>query len=278
MNKKEKFKDKENDEFKYNKCPMLDIAFREKNILFNKIHIAEFEPVITNLNHRPIRRPHVNKIKANFTGKLNRIDIIYDKIRNIYFVVNGQHLFLAVTELINEDKHEKIIRYPCNILLRKSTGKKLLVENSEDRKLSNRYSYRTNDGQERTCYIDTVKMIFDLGVEYLKKNHSSRGVYKYIFENQYGNKEYKRDNIKIMWNQGQNLLKMGLLKKALEERWVSEKIKVELGIAKKSKVCYAKIKIFKKNQKDVNSHKDDVLFWERLLILDKQNVNGIRIR
>lgn len=255
------------DKFEYNKCDLIDVTTHIRKVLYRKIKtIKQYNEVGINLNHRPIQESHLMAIDANFTGAIKPIDLIYCKSEDCYFVVNGQHYFTILDRRIKKGEIAQMHRYPCNVLYRKSTDQKMNCDYEEDAELANRYSYSHNSGQKGVSYIDTVRVIYNLGSKYKDQHHGKvDGIYEYLFNNQYGIQKYSQDYIEKMWQHGQALTERKLFMKAINERWNAKRVRDEIRNTKAIQIYNFNVTMFKKEHDQVKDNKNNPVFWETIL-------------
>lgn len=226
--------------FEYNVPSELDIIFEEMLIPLENIKTDGYEREI---EHRPVRQPHVNKLKASYTGDYIKPKVVYSSEDEYYHVVQGQHLIEAIRQLINEQKIKSMIEMKCDVIKRKSTNMIMDEQNFDDKKLCFQYSYRVTDSQERNCISDTIWMIIQLADEYEEKTGKTHGVIEYIYENQYGYRKLTESTIKIYKGYGNRLKELNLMEKAQKERWGEPIIKAEIEKYKLSSSDMKELKI-----------------------------------
>jgi hypothetical protein len=142
--------------FEYSKFCDINITSERKDIRMKNIVMDKFEVGLHNIDHRPLRKSHVKKIISAYNGVDVPISVAFSSIDNKFHVVDGQHRLDAVNIMIANGQKDKLIRYPCLILRRKDTGKRIDIANQADINLVHKVSYCSNEGSERTCVIDTI--------------------------------------------------------------------------------------------------------------------------
>ncbi len=193
----------------------MDIGFDGKMIPIYQIRADGYE---IGVNHRPIRLAHVNKIKSNFSGDLVPIKVVFDRRDGFYHIVQGQHVFTAFKEQMNDVEIDSI---KCDIIKRKSTGVQLDASKPEDCDLCFEYSFRVTEGQEKNCISDKIVMVMELSKRYERETGKVHGIVDYIYDHQYGYQRLSKETIKLYKNYGESLKTLGLLKQAQRERWVT---------------------------------------------------------
>lgn len=173
--------------------------------------------VMINIDHRPLRTHHVNKIKRNFNGVINPITVMQHTKKGKYLIVDHQHLFKAVTELMEEGKIPKLKKIPCLVLC-DADGNRLYTEYEEHRKLANQISFCSNDGQERTCVGDTIYQICMMVNNYREENNKHQGAYEYVQENGYFSQAYSKETIKKYYSVGKSIGELDMWGEVLLER------------------------------------------------------------
>lgn len=214
---KMEIKPESSEPFEYNQTGSINIAFDEKLIPIDQIKADGYE---LGANHRPIRTAHVNKIKSTFSGDLITIKVVFDSRDSYYHIIQGQHVFTALTQLINEGKIEPKDTIKCDVIKRKSTNIQLDASKFEDRSQCFEYSFRVTEGQEKNCISDTINMVIELSERYERETGKIHGIIDYIFQNQYGYQKLSKETIKLYKNYGESLRRLGLLEQAQRERWV----------------------------------------------------------
>lgn len=255
--------------FKYNTLKDLDIGFKEINIPIVKITTDGYK---RGVNHRPIRQPHVNKIKASFTGDIEKPKVVYSSLDECYHILQRQHLIEAVKQLINEGRIAPIDVIRCDLIIRKSTGQQLDESKPEDRSLCFEYSYRVTDSQERNCSADTIRMVLELADRYKRETGKTRGVLNYIHEHQYGYKILDKGYIGTLKSYGDRLRENNLMEVALKEKWVEAQIKAVLDNYKLRSGNMKDLKINLPEWAYNKLKKYDDKFWLELAHVDKDLV------
>ncbi len=101
------------DDKEYNDSPVMDINFDEKTIPINQIKTDGYE---IGVNHRPLTKAHIRRIKSNFSGNMDSPKVVFDSGNQCYHIVQHQHVFTAFIELMNEGKIERSDTIKCEII------------------------------------------------------------------------------------------------------------------------------------------------------------------
>lgn len=221
--------------FCYNSTGYMDIAFDEKTISIDKIKNDGYD---IGVNHRPIRDPHVNKIKSTFIGDHITIKAVFDSRDGCYHIIQGQHVFTASIQLMS-NKGDIL----CGIIKNKLNGVYLDAGNKEDRDICFEYSYRMTEGQERNCMADKICMVVELSDKYKEESGYTHGVVDYVCNHQYGFQKLSEGTIKQYLSYGNALKKHNLLIYAQKERWDEKMIKSRIEEYKLKKKTYKTINL-----------------------------------
>ena len=213
-------KNKKENSFKYNIPQCLDIDFSEI-IEFPLKDIESDGYLLDNkVNHRPIRKAHVNKIKAAYSeSEIPTIYVCFSGKDNKAHAVQHQHLLVAVQELVKYRKIPSIENIYIRIAKRKSNGELLDSDNVDDARICFKYSYLMTDPTEKNCISDTIAMILQLEKEYIYKTGKKHGATEYIYEKQYGYQKLEYGTINNYKSLGKKLNELDLLEKAQIKRW-----------------------------------------------------------
>lgn len=265
--------------FEYSEFCDINTTTKTKNIRMKNIVMDKFEVGIHNIDHRPVRESHVKKIISSYNGVDVPIIVAYSSKDGKYHVVDGQHRLVAVQRMIKNGQKEKMLRYPCLVLLRKYNGEIIDIANCDDANLVHKVSFSANEGSERTCVIDTIYRVWQIGQQYLFETKRKQGMYDYIIENLHSSRKYSQNTLEIYYNLADklyNVRKDGLfLYEALDGRWDLPKIKDMLKSPKALKLYILKIPL---SNKDVFDNIDpklkrNYLHWNKYFLNQQTKIN-----
>jgi hypothetical protein len=206
------------DSFVYNFTNTLDVTFDEQLIFIDRIKTDGYE---IGVNHRPVRTPHVNKIKSTFIGDSIAVKVVFDSRDEFYHIIQGQHLFTAYMQM----QSEQVDSIKCEVIKCKSSDIQLDACLPDDRRVCYQYSFRVTDGQERNQLADKISMVVELSDTFKETTGKTQGVNEYIYDNQYGYRKLSIGSIKQYLMFGTALKTHNQLITAQSEQWNTDKIK-----------------------------------------------------
>lgn len=223
-------------EYKDFKKPV--IIGKPKNVKFLRIKSDEFKPDGENVNHRPVRDPHVNKIFHSYSGVDTPIVVALNREDNMYHIVDGNHRWFNLKRLISLGHKKQPYRLLCNVLYWEGTNKKLDISIPENKELAKDTSFCNNEGNERTCVIDKINQVWKIASKYItsksykesKRDQLPDGTIEYVLNNWKGYEKLTEQVIRNYVSYGKRLYKNNLLEKAMIERWTIPRIVQELDI------------------------------------------------
>lgn len=203
----------------------LDLDFMEMSVPLKEIKPDGYE---IGVNHRPIIRSKVNEMKRGFTGLNKKPVVVYSCDDGCYHVVEHQNFVQAVNELIKEREIEPTEEILCDIITRKSICNVLDAKNPDDRFLSFQYAYSIDDFEGKNCTADAIFMILYLSDAHKNKTDRNEGNIDYIYEHQFGYKNYSKNYIQKLMIYGLKLRELNLMQNAQEEQWTEFELDQEL--------------------------------------------------
>jgi hypothetical protein len=266
--------------FEYKDFKNLGIEGKLKNVKFSRIVSDEFNLDGENVNHRPVREPHINKIFHSYSGVDVPITVALNSEDNKYHIVDGNHRWFNLKKLISLGHKKQPFRLPCMVLFDEETQKKLDISISKERERANEVSFCSNEGNERTCIIDRINQVWRMARKYaLSKGYEESkggklpdGTTKYVSDNWKGYEKISERVIEKYISYGKRLYINGLLDKAIYERWVESRIIDELDIISgkiKIKTYPITIHVSKKELADdenVKKLRYNYIHWDKHLL------------
>jgi hypothetical protein len=266
--------------FEYKDFKNLGIEGKIKNVKFSRIVADEFSSDGENVNHRPVRDPHVNKIFHSYSGVDVPITVALNREDKMYHIVDGNHRWFNLKRLISLGHKKQPFRLPCLVVYDEETQKKLDISIPKDRERTNEISFCSNEGNERTCIIDKINQVWRMAKKYLLlKEYDLKGgkklpdgTSKYVSDNWKGYEKMSLRNIEKYILFAKRLYINGLLEKAINERWVESRIIQELDIISgriKIKTYPITIHVSKKELSDDENIKKlsyNYIHWDKHLL------------
>lgn len=266
--------------FEYKDFKKTGITAKLKNIKFSKIVADDFDPNEYNVEHRPVRDSHINKMFHSYSGVDNPITVALNKREKMYHIVDGQHRWFNLKRLISFGHKKQPYRLPALVLYHEETNKKLDISTPEDKEIANEVSFCSNEGSERTCVIDRIYQVWKMARKYaLSKGYEEskggklpNGTTEFVSNNWKGYEKLSNKVIENYISYGKRLFINGLFKKALAERWTIPRIIQELDIIDgKIKIKTYPITIYVSNKEltedqDVKKLRYNYIHWDKHLL------------
>jgi len=260
------------------------ITQKYKDIKFTKIVADDFDVEMDNVEHRPVRDPHINKMFHGYSGVYNPITVAFNKEDNKYHIVDGQHRWFNLKKQISMGIKKQPYRLHCIVLYWEDTMNKLDLSRTKDKKIANEVSFCANEGNERTCVIERIYQVWKMAQKYvilqggMKGKKLPYGVVEHIITNWKGYEKLSDNTVKQYISYGQRLHENNLFNNALYERWTIPRIIEELDIMSgkiKVKTYPITIQVSKKElmiNEDVKKLRFNYIYWDKILtekILDR---------
>jgi hypothetical protein len=216
---------------RYHKSKIKDIKAIRMNIPWDKITCNGYDKGV---NNRPIRDGHVSRMVASPEDESFKhpIVVIYDDKTDTYPIVDGQHQYLNISELVEDGLRKKPESYECEVVHRRSTGEMMLAKNKNDALIALKHGYSRNSGSDLPAFCDILNLLYIEG-QYILSEMSAqsspsqqqlKAMYAELSKTEFGYRKFSHKTIRTYYNYGIVLTEAGFMKDAQQFKWTQKEV------------------------------------------------------